>query len=203
MPRTAKAYILYRDERARERQERARLSALPTGNIPWRKVWEVLDWAVEHDLHTVERLNGRIARGELDEIIRETDRAYNEDITTASEMIRERRDGLRLVIVAGPSSSGKTTTTIKLTHLLTKMGLKLAPLTVDHYFFDLELHPKDEYGDYDFETPAGARPGAHQRAPEAPDCRPGGAHPILRLQDRQAHQRPHAHADRTGRGHSD
>jgi uridine kinase len=57
------------------------------------------------------------------------------------------------VIVAGPSSSGKTTTTIKLTHLLTKMGLKLLPLTVDNYFFDLELHPKDEYGDYDFETP--------------------------------------------------
>ncbi len=68
-------------------------------------------------------------------------------------MIRERRAGLKLVIVAGPSSSGKTTTTIKLTHLLTRMGMKLVPLTVDNYFFDLELHPKDEYGDYDFETP--------------------------------------------------
>ncbi len=126
---------------------------MPSTNIPWRKVWEVLDWAVDHDLHTVERLNARLARGEFDEIVRETDRAYNEDITTASEMIRERRAGLKLVIVAGPSSSGKTTTTIKLTHLLTKMGMKLAPLTVDNYFFDLELHPKDEHGDYDFETP--------------------------------------------------
>jgi len=151
--RTAKAYILYRDERARARQERAQLSALPSTNIPWRKIWEVLDWAADHDLHTVERLNARLARGEVDEIVRETDRAYNEDITTASEMIRERRAGLKLVIVAGPSSSGKTTTTIKLTHLLTKMGLKLVPLTVDNYFFDLELHPKDEHGDYDFETP--------------------------------------------------
>ena len=151
--RTAKAYILYRDERARARQERAQLSALPSTNIPWRKIWEVLDWAVDHDLHTVERLNARLARGEFDEIVRETDRAYNEDITTASEMIRERRAGLKLVIVAGPSSSGKTTTTIKLTHLLTKMGMKLVPLTVDNYFFDLELHPKDEHGDYDFETP--------------------------------------------------
>jgi uridine kinase len=151
--RTAKAYILYRDERARARQERAQLSALPSTNIPWRKVWEVLDWAIDHDLHTVERLNTRLARGEFDEIVRETDRAYNEDITTASGMIRERRAGLKLVIVAGPSSSGKTTTTIKLTHLLTKMGMKLMPLTVDNYFFDLELHPKDEHGDYDFETP--------------------------------------------------
>jgi len=151
--RTAKAYILYRDERARQRQERAKRSVHPSENIPWRKLWEVLDWAVAHDVHTVERLNARIARGEFPEIVRETDRAYNEDITTASEIIRERRDSVKIVIVAGPSSSGKTTTTIKLSHLLNKMGLSLIPLTVDNYFFDLELHPKDEFGDYDFETP--------------------------------------------------
>jgi len=151
--KTAKAYILYRDERARQRRERAERSAHPSENIPWPKLWEVLNWAVDHDLHTVEGLNARIARGEFPDIVRETDRAYNEDITTASEMIRGRRDEVRMVIVVGPSSSGKTTTTIKLSHLLTKMGLSLVPLTVDHYFFDLEFHPKDEFGDYDFETP--------------------------------------------------
>jgi uridine kinase len=151
--KTAKVYILYRDERARQRQERARRSVHPSENIPWRKIWEVLKWAVDHDLHTVERLNARIARGEFPEIVRETDRAYDEDITTASEIIRERRESVKIVIIAGPSSSGKTTTTIKLSHLLGKMGLSLVPLTVDNYFFDLELHPKDEFGDYDFETP--------------------------------------------------
>ena len=57
------------------------------------------------------------------------------------------------MIIAGPSSSGKTTTTIKLSQALRDMGLSLVPLTVDHYFFDLELHPKDEHGDYDYETP--------------------------------------------------
>ncbi|HIQ02603.1 MAG TPA: response regulator SirA [Anaerolineales bacterium] len=151
--KTAKAYILYREDRARRRQERARRSAHPSENIPWWKLWEVLNWAVDHDLHTVERLNARIARGEFPQLVRETDRAYNEDITTAAEMIKERRDEVRIVIIAGPSSSGKTTTTIKLSHLLAKMGLSLVPLTVDNYFFDLELHPKDEFGDYDFETP--------------------------------------------------
>jgi len=155
--KTAKAYILYRDERARQRKERAMRSALPYENIPWRKIWEVLDWAVDHNLHTFERLNTRVARGGFPEIVRETDRAYNEDITTASEIVRERRDsvrgGVKIVIIAGPSSSGKTTTTIKLSHLLKKMGLSLVPLTVDNYFFDLELHPRDEFGDYDFETP--------------------------------------------------
>ncbi|MCP4540340.1 MAG: response regulator SirA [Chloroflexi bacterium] len=150
---TSKAYILYREERARQRHKRAEYSTRSYGNIPWRKIWGVLDWAVEHDVHTVERLNARIARGEFPQIVRETDRAYNEDITTASEIIRERRDSVKIVTVAGPSSSGKTTTTTKLSHLLTKMGLSLVPLTVDNYFFDLELHPKDEFGDYDFETP--------------------------------------------------
>lgn len=151
--RTAKAYILYRNERMRERQERARRSTLPSANIPWRKIWEVLDWSVTHDLHTVERLNARIERGEFAQIVHETDRAYTEDITTAAEIVRERRGEVRLVIIAGPSSSGKTTTTAKLSHLLRQMGLKLVPLTVDNYFFDLELHPRDEFGDYDFETP--------------------------------------------------
>jgi len=56
-------------------------------------------------------------------------------------------------MISGPSSSGKTTTTIKLEEKLIKKGYKFKALNVDHYFFDLELHPKDEFGDYDFETP--------------------------------------------------
>ena len=151
--KTAKAFILYRDERARRRRERAHRSVHPSTNIPWRKIWEVLDWAIAHGLHTIDDLNSRIARGDFADIVRVTDRAYNEDITTASEVVGERREELRLVIIAGPSSSGKTTTTIKLSHLLGKMGFNLVPLTVDNYFFDLEMHPRDEFGDYDFETP--------------------------------------------------
>ncbi|RLC91446.1 MAG: response regulator SirA, partial [Chloroflexi bacterium] len=53
--KTAKAYILYRDERARQRQERAQRSLHLSENVPWRKLWEVLNWSVDHDLHTVER----------------------------------------------------------------------------------------------------------------------------------------------------
>jgi uridine kinase len=151
--KTAKAYILYRDERARQRKKRAERSQRAYENIPWRKMWRVLDWAVEHELHTVEHLNARISRGDFFDIVHETDHAYNDDITAASEVVREKREKVRIVIIAGPSSSGKTTTTTKLSHLLKKMGLSLVPLTVDNYFHDLELHPKDEFGDYDFETP--------------------------------------------------
>jgi uridine kinase len=151
--KVAKAYILYREERARRRREKAARGYRATGNIPWRKIYEVLRWSVEHDLHTVERLNARIARGEFHHIVQESDRAYEEDIDTAAQLIADRRNEVRLVIIAGPSSSGKTTTTIKLGERLANIGLSLVTLNVDNYFFDLELHPKDEFGDYDFETP--------------------------------------------------
>jgi uridine kinase len=108
---------------------------------------------MEHDLHSVEQLNARIARGEFPHIVQEAERYYEEDIKIAAQLIMKRREDLRLVIIAGPSSSGKTTTTIKLGQRLSQVGLNLVPLHVDNYFFDLELHPKDEFGDYDFETP--------------------------------------------------
>ena len=108
--KVAKAYILYREDRARRRSERAVKSAHPSANVPWHRIWEVLDWSVEQGVNTVEGLNNRIIEGEYKDLIRATDRAYTEDISTAAEMIRERRDEVRIVIIAGPSSSGKTTT---------------------------------------------------------------------------------------------
>jgi len=151
--KVAKHYILYRDERARARQAKAALAARPSGNIPWRKIWYVLDWAVEHGLYSVEALNARLARGEFPDMVRESDAAYEQDLENAAELVMARRDQVKIVIIAGPSSSGKTTTTIKLGMRLEHIGLKLVALNVDNYFFDLALHPRDEYGDYDFETP--------------------------------------------------
>jgi uridine kinase len=151
--KVAKAYILYREERARQRREKAARGYGQLGNIPWRKIYEVLRWSADHNLYTVEQLNERLARGEFANIVQESDRAYEEDIRTASQIIQERREELKLVIVAGPSSSGKTTTTIKMGKHLEEIGLSLVTFHVDNYFFDLELHPRDEFGDYDFETP--------------------------------------------------
>lgn len=151
--RTAKAYILYREERARHRRRKMAYQERASESVPYRKLWEVLSWAVDHDVNTVERLNARIARGEFPDIVRESDIAYEEDIVAAAALIQKRCDTCKVVIIAGPSSSGKTTTTIKLNALLRKRGMNLVTLNVDNYFFDLEFHPKDEYGDYDFETP--------------------------------------------------
>ena len=151
--RVAKAYILYRAERARLREQRAERRAEPSSNIPWSRLWRILDWAADHNFHTVENLNERIRKGELSEIVGASEAFYHEDVENAANQIVERKDQLRMVIIAGPSSSGKTTTTIKLAERLSRYDMKLVTLNVDHYFFDLAMHPKDEFGDYDFETP--------------------------------------------------
>ncbi len=152
--RTAKAYILYRQERARRRERRKEgRSQRDSENIPYWKLWEVLNWSVDHSVHNIYRLNERIARGEFAEVVREADEAYERDLDDALVRILQRRDGVRVAIIAGPSSSSKTTTTAKLQERLEREGMSLVALNVDHYFYDLEMHPRDEFGDYDFETP--------------------------------------------------
>jgi len=149
----AKAYILYRDDRSRRREKQAKHATRTADNVPWAKIWRVLDWAVTNNLNTVYDLNDLIERGEFSNIVQKSEEAYEGDVDIAAEMIEQRRDKIRMVLVTGPSSSGKTTTTTKLEQRLNRKGLRFVTLNVDNYFFDLELHPKDEFGDYDFETP--------------------------------------------------
>ena len=151
--KVSKHYILYREERTRRRKKEKSRTEQHTEYIPWRKIWYVLNWAVEHDLNTVAKLNRRVQIGEFPEIVRESEEAYENDIRTITELIEERKEQVRLVTIAGPSSSGKTTTTQKIAHKLGQENLRFVELNLDNYYYDLELHPKDEFGDYDFETP--------------------------------------------------
>jgi len=151
--KVAKEFILYREEAARGRDEEGRINSKLNENIPWAKVWRNLDWAVAHNLHTVDLLNERVAKGEFAQIVHESEALYEDDVELAAKLIIERLKDLRMVMISGPSSSGKTSTTVKLEQKLIKKGYRFKALNVDHYFFDLEFHPKDEFGDYDFETP--------------------------------------------------
>lgn len=154
--KVAKAYILYRNERANHRKQQDLLSSHssnPSTNIPWAKIWHVLDWAVSHGLNTVDGLNQRIQAGEMSQIITESEAAYTVDVENAVNGILHRIDSLKIVLITGPSSSGKTTTTIKINQKLKDHGYKLVTLNVDNYFLNLDMHPRDEFGDYDFETP--------------------------------------------------
>jgi uridine kinase len=151
--KVAKEYIIYREESAKRRELDSNHFSHPLENIPWSKVWKSLDWSVSHNLNTIDNINNRIKKGEFPHIVHESEAAYELQLDTAAVLIKERSKELKMVMVSGPSSSGKTTTTYKLELRLKKMGMRFAPLIVDNYFFDLELHPKDEFGDYDFETP--------------------------------------------------
>ena len=150
--KVAKAYILYRDERNRRRLQ-GRSTLDHKENVPWAKLWTVLNWAVDHGLNTMEGLNNRIKNGEISDIVMESETAYAQDISAVENSILEKQAEIKLVIFAGPSSSGKTTTTRKIALRLAEKGLSFVELNLDNYYFDLVLHPKDEFGDYDFETP--------------------------------------------------
>ncbi|MDN5354982.1 MAG: uridine kinase [Candidatus Cloacimonadota bacterium] len=148
----AKAYIIYRAENMKRRQQQSRRYSYED-NVPWEKIWRTLVWAQKHDLDSIDKLNKRIRKGEMPDIIKESEQFYQKQIDFASQLILDKSDEIKMVMVSGPSSSGKTTTTIKLEKILRKQGFKFVPLNVDNYFFDLDMHPKDEFGDYDFETP--------------------------------------------------
>ena len=71
---TAKAYILYRRERARRRRQRTiGKSQRDPENIPYKKLWEVLTWSIDHDVHNIYRLNERIAKGQFADIVHASD----------------------------------------------------------------------------------------------------------------------------------
>lgn len=149
--KTAKAYILYRAERARVREKKESHVALED-NVPYKQVWRAYSWNVDHDCHTLERLNHQMKSGGWKNLVLEAEKHYHDEVRRAAQMILKKK-GLRLIIIAGPSSSGKTTTTLKIGEALSLAGKSFLTLNLDNYFKNLDEHPKDDYGDYDFETP--------------------------------------------------
>jgi uridine kinase len=150
--KTARAFIIYRHQRTEVREaQRGAIEA--TDNIPYKRIYEVLRWNIDQGCDSVEGLNQIIESGGFPELVSACEMRYANECRAASSRVLEHGAGTRLIIVAGPSSSGKTTTTIKMEEVLRQQGKKLKALNVDNYFFDLEMHPKDEFGDYDYETP--------------------------------------------------
>ncbi len=152
LTKIARSYIIYRHHRAQLRASRTQPFEM-SDIIPYRKIYEVLLWNMEHKCDSVASLNEVIADGHFPELVKASERRYEKEAATAAELILDRIKDVRMVIVAGPSSSGKTTTTMKAAAILEKNGARLKTINIDNYFFDLEKHPKDEFGDYDYETP--------------------------------------------------
>lgn len=148
--RTAKAYIVYRYEHSLKRAGRESLT-YSSDNVPYRKLWETLSWAVDHQCHTLAGVREYVESGRYDQLVAISEEFYGREIDAAKTVLLDRVDDIRVMIIAGPSSSGKTTTTIKVAEAMPDR--RLVPINVDNYFFDLASHPTDPRGDYDFETP--------------------------------------------------
>jgi uridine kinase len=148
----ARNYIAYRQQRAMLRATRA-YSFEVTDNIPYKTLYEVLIWNMAHRCESVEGLNGIVAGGHFPALVRAAEERFQEETRRAAAAMLARGDALRLVIVAGPSSSGKTTSTLKIGEALKAGGRRLKAINIDNYFFNLTQHPRDEFGDYDYETP--------------------------------------------------
>ena len=101
-------------------------------------------------LRTVGDLNEVIQKGYSSQLIQISEALQEKKISQISDEIA-RRKGIRIVLIAGPSSSGKTTTCKRLSVQLAVNGIKPVPISLDDYFMNREDTPRDASGDYDYE----------------------------------------------------
>ena len=102
-------------------------------------------------LRTVGDLNEVITKGYASQLIMIGEALQEKKIAQIADEIAQRKS-TRLVLIAGPSSSGKTTTCKRLSVQLAVNGIKPIQISLDDYFIDREHTPRDEKGDYDFEN---------------------------------------------------
>ena len=101
-------------------------------------------------ISTVYNLNKAIREGKIKELILFSEALHEKKISEIAKMIKD-RGNVRMVLIAGPSSSGKTTFAGKLSMSLMVNGIKPVTISVDNYFVEREQNPVDENGQYDFE----------------------------------------------------
>ncbi|MDY3849116.1 MAG: nucleoside kinase [Prevotella sp.] len=101
-------------------------------------------------MRTIGDLNTAVVGGFSTGLINLSEALQEKKLAKIAEDIASRKD-VRMVLIAGPSSSGKTTTCKRLSIQLLTNGLKPVGISLDDYFVDRDKTPKDETGDYDFE----------------------------------------------------
>lgn len=122
--------------------------------MPRHKLFQVqkesVKWSDMQGIETVGALNDKITKGDVQELVLVQEALQEKKIAEIASEIAGRKD-IKFVLIAGPSSSGKTTFSHRLSIQLRANGLVPRPLAVDNYFVEREENPKDESGEYDFE----------------------------------------------------
>ncbi|AEF16840.1 AAA ATPase [Thermoanaerobacterium xylanolyticum LX-11] len=112
---------------------------------------EAEEWANILNIGYVASLNDMIKSGNGRELVLISEALHEKKIATIADHIYQNKM-IKLVLIAGPSSSGKTSFVHRLSVQLRVNGLKPLPISLDNYFLPRELTPKDEFGNYNFET---------------------------------------------------
>ena len=102
-------------------------------------------------MSTVGDFNEAVQQGRSTDLINVSEALQEKKISQIADMISTRR-GVRMVLISGPSSSGKTTFCKRLSIQLLTCGVKPVPVSLDDYFVNREETPKDEHGEYDYES---------------------------------------------------
>ncbi len=123
--------------------------------IPSRKLFEVLressHWGEKMGISNIGALNQEICNGRSNNLILIQEALQEKKIGQIAEMIAN-QPNKKFVMIAGPSSSGKTTFSHRLSIQLQALGMNPHPIAVDNYFVDRERSPRDEKGNYNFEA---------------------------------------------------
>ena len=116
----------------------------------FRTLKESEEWGKEIGIETVGDLNDQICRGSLSELILVQEAQQERKIGEIAKSIVD-RGGVKFVMIAGRSSSGKTSFSHRLSIQLKTLGKTPHPIALDDYFVNREFTPRDENGDYNFE----------------------------------------------------
>ena len=134
------------------RQAPNELPPLPDSKKLLATFREYNSWLVRLGIQNVGALNNAIKAGRGSELILVSEALHEHRIAEIAGLVMQRSKEARIVLVAGPSSSGKTTFSKRLAVQLLAQGISPFPLELDNYFLDREHTPKDEKGAYEFEA---------------------------------------------------
>ena len=119
------------------------------------KMFEVFkqyrDWGKKLNLSTSVDLNRIVSTGRISDMIKIDSTVFDHRVLTVAKEISDQKKNIKIVLIAGPSSSGKTTTSKKLCMYLQLFGLTPKVIGMDDYFVEREETPKNEDGSYDYE----------------------------------------------------
>lgn len=109
-------------------------------------------WGNEIGIKNAADLNEQVSKGEYNKLIHISEVYYNNQLSSIADEIYNNRKRIKIVLIAGPSSSGKTTTSKKLEIHLQSKGIKTHQISIDDYFLDRDKTPILENGELDLES---------------------------------------------------